>query len=67
MKHPGGTEAAPFAEDSVEFWKARGWEPTEKPAERDPTAEPVAPVPRAAETTTEQPPVAAKPKRTSNG
>ncbi|MFC3504806.1 hypothetical protein ACFOOK_28095 [Micromonospora krabiensis] len=40
MKHPGGTEAAPFAVDAVEFWQARGWEPVEKPAEPDPTAEP---------------------------
>ncbi|MGC5019012.1 hypothetical protein [Micromonospora sp. DT47] len=40
MKHPGGTEAAPFAPDAAEFWQARGWEITEKPAEPDPTAEP---------------------------
>lgn len=42
MKHPDGTEPAPFAADSVEFWKARGWEPTKKPAEPDPTVDPAA-------------------------
>lgn len=57
MKHPDGTEAAPFAPDAAEFWQARGWEITEKPAEPDPTAE------RAAETPTDAEPVAdAKPK-----
>lgn len=66
MKHPEGTEAAPFAVDAVEFWQARGWEPVEKPVEPDPTSEPrreapVAPAERAAETTTGGLPVRTKP------
>jgi hypothetical protein len=65
MKHPEGSEAAPFAEDAVEFWQARGWEPVEKPVEPDPTAEPrreapVTPAERAAETTTGAVPVRTK-------
>jgi hypothetical protein len=62
MKHPTGSEAAPFAVDAVEFWQARGWEPVEKPEEPDPTAEPrreapLTPAERAAETTTGDVPV----------
>ncbi|MEU1240041.1 hypothetical protein ABZ388_06750 [Micromonospora parva] len=66
MKHPGGTEPAPFTPDAVEFWQARGWEPVEKPAEPDPTAEPrreapLTPAERDAETTTGALPVRTKP------
>ncbi|MEV4521477.1 hypothetical protein AB0J77_14710 [Micromonospora tulbaghiae] len=62
MKHPEGTEAAPFAPDAVEFWQARGWEPTDKPEEPDPTAEPRREAPasaaeRAAENAAGEPPV----------
>lgn len=66
MKHPEGTDAAPFAPDAVEFWQARGWEVTEKPEEPDPTVErppPVTAAERAAETPTDAEPVAdTKPK-----
>lgn len=66
MRHREGTEAAPFAPDAVEFWQARGWEPTEKPVEPDPTAEPrreapLTPAERVAETTTGGLPVRTKP------
>ena len=70
MQHPEGTEAAPFAAEAVEFWQARGWEITDKPAEPDPTVEPrreapVKPAERAAETTTDGVPVATTKQRTA--